>query len=422
MKCSNCGTEFNEGLFCPECGTRVESNLENEVLKKVEMPKETEGESWENTEDKQEEKLDIEENRAVFCLKCGEQIEAGLTFCPFCGYRVITDGGHRIPNISNGQGTAGNGTAEKKSEKREQTKKKYIMMFLAAVGTIAVLSLFELISSLISTDTEGKKENIVAEKELPDKKEISEDVLVEEKSEPIGKDVVATDTAVETDSSLQDQKTEDAVIEEEQLDTETGSGYEKWVGGYVRTSGPSSGIEIWSIDDNGIIFSAGIGSSGYLAYRDIRDCNAEWVDGSTAVYVDEYGERMEMALQEDGTLVVYEERPDAEDILLLSGTYEKSFGQSQVKYEYVLPDSDKRRLTESDLENLTPLECRIARNEIYARCGRLFTDEQLQNYFDCCTWYNGELAGENFSLDMLSDIERENAEFISAYEEKMGYK
>ena len=422
MKCSNCETEFNEGIFCPECGTRVESNLENEVLKNVETSKETEGESRENIEDKQKEKLGIEENRAVFCLKCGEQIEAGLAFCPFCGYRVITDSGHRMTNISDGPGTSGNGTSDKKLGKRKQTKKKYIMMLLAAVGIIVVLSLFELISNRISTDTEEKKENIVAEKEFPDEKEISGDILVEEELEPIGEEVVATDTMVETDSLLQYQETEDVAIEENQFDTVADSDYEKWIGGYVRTSGPSSGIEIWSVDDNGILFAAGIGCSGYLAYRDIRDCNAEWVDGSTAVYVDEDGGRMELALQEDGTLVVCEERSDAEDILLLSGTYKKSFGQSTVKYEYVLPDSDKRRLTESDLENLNPLECKIARNEIYARCGRLFTDEQLQNYFDCCTWYNGEMAGENFSLDMLSDIERENAEFISEYEEKMGYK
>ena len=24
MKCKNCGTEFNEGIFCPECGTKNE--------------------------------------------------------------------------------------------------------------------------------------------------------------------------------------------------------------------------------------------------------------------------------------------------------------------------------------------------------------------------------------------------------------
>ncbi len=37
--------------------------------------------------------------------------------------------------------------------------------------------------------------------------------------------------------------------------------------------------------------------------------------------------------------------------------------------DYVLPDSSTRYLTKADLEGLTKEECRIARNEIYARYG-----------------------------------------------------
>lgn len=33
MKCQNCGTEFEEGLFCPECGTKwIENNINTNVL------------------------------------------------------------------------------------------------------------------------------------------------------------------------------------------------------------------------------------------------------------------------------------------------------------------------------------------------------------------------------------------------------
>lgn len=31
MKCKNCGTEFLEGIFCPECGTRMEDNISKSV-------------------------------------------------------------------------------------------------------------------------------------------------------------------------------------------------------------------------------------------------------------------------------------------------------------------------------------------------------------------------------------------------------
>ena len=35
MKCKNCGTEFEEGVFCPECGMRIESELSPEEQARV---------------------------------------------------------------------------------------------------------------------------------------------------------------------------------------------------------------------------------------------------------------------------------------------------------------------------------------------------------------------------------------------------
>jgi len=36
MKCKNCGAEFNEGIFCPECGTKVEVELSTEEKEQFE--------------------------------------------------------------------------------------------------------------------------------------------------------------------------------------------------------------------------------------------------------------------------------------------------------------------------------------------------------------------------------------------------
>lgn len=30
MKCKNCGTEFKEGVFCPECGARTQPGLSSQ--------------------------------------------------------------------------------------------------------------------------------------------------------------------------------------------------------------------------------------------------------------------------------------------------------------------------------------------------------------------------------------------------------
>lgn len=44
MKCKNCGTEFEEGVFCPECGMRIESELrpEEQIVVGAECAKEEE--------------------------------------------------------------------------------------------------------------------------------------------------------------------------------------------------------------------------------------------------------------------------------------------------------------------------------------------------------------------------------------------
>lgn len=75
-----------------------------------------------------------------------------------------------------------------------------------------------------------------------------------------------------------------------------------------------------------------------------------------------------------------------------------------------------------DLEGLTKEECRIARNEIYARYGRKFDDEGLQSYFNEKDWYTGSVEASDFSDDYLNDFEKVNRDLIVEYETQMGYR
>ncbi len=84
---------------------------------------------------------------------------------------------------------------------------------------------------------------------------------------------------------------------------------------------------------------------------------------------------------------------------------------------YILANSSEVQLTESDLESLTKEELKIARNEIMARHGRKFKDEELQDYFDSQTWYNGTIEPDDFDpYTILSDVEMYNVELIKKYE------
>ncbi len=94
-----------------------------------------------------------------------------------------------------------------------------------------------------------------------------------------------------------------------------------------------------------------------------------------------------------------------------------------IQGDYVFSDSNSRYLSESELVGLTKQELSIARNEIFARRGRKFTTDALQDYFDSCDWYTGLYSADTFDLKVtLNDYEKKNAVLILDYERKLGYK
>lgn len=93
-----------------------------------------------------------------------------------------------------------------------------------------------------------------------------------------------------------------------------------------------------------------------------------------------------------------------------------NYSDSSEENEYVLPDSAKRKLKKSDLKGLSKEELRIARNEIYARHGRMFDDKKLQKYFDSQSWYERTVPASEFSEDVLSSVEKKNVAFIRQFE------
>ncbi|MFR8318860.1 MAG: YARHG domain-containing protein [Catenibacillus sp.] len=87
--------------------------------------------------------------------------------------------------------------------------------------------------------------------------------------------------------------------------------------------------------------------------------------------------------------------------------------------EFVFKDSDSRYLTEEDLEGMDAWQLLMARNEIYARHGRLFSNPEIQAYFNEKSWYQGTVAPEVFDaqiMDIFNDYELANIEFIRAHE------
>ena len=86
---------------------------------------------------------------------------------------------------------------------------------------------------------------------------------------------------------------------------------------------------------------------------------------------------------------------------------------------YILPNSSSELLTRDSLVGMSASDLMLARNEIFARHGRMFEDEWLQSYFNSQSWYQPLYSPSEFSYDLLSSIEVQNVETILAYEAEL---
>ena len=77
---------------------------------------------------------------------------------------------------------------------------------------------------------------------------------------------------------------------------------------------------------------------------------------------------------------------------------------------------ERKTISESMLQGLSLHELRLLRNEVYARHGRSFKAEWLQQYFYQQPWYTPD---ENFKDEQLSGSDKLNVETIVRYENKI---
>ena len=82
----------------------------------------------------------------------------------------------------------------------------------------------------------------------------------------------------------------------------------------------------------------------------------------------------------------------------------------------IFTHSDRWLLDEWSLEMTSIENLRIARNEIFARHGRLFYAQDLQTHFNRMPWYNGHIDPANWDESVLNAIERQNVALIQAEE------
>lgn len=90
--------------------------------------------------------------------------------------------------------------------------------------------------------------------------------------------------------------------------------------------------------------------------------------------------------------------------------------------DYILPNSDKVYYSRSDFAGLSDWELYVARNEIYARYGREFKNDDLARYFARKSWYVPRYTPEEFDsmASPLNSYEKHNVDELLSYEKSIG--
>lgn len=65
--------------------------------------------------------------------------------------------------------------------------------------------------------------------------------------------------------------------------------------------------------------------------------------------------------------------------------------------------------------------CTLAMNGIYARSGRMFLSQELQDYYLQFDWYYPYIEPEAFTDDMLNGCQQANIATLLEYESIQGY-
>ncbi len=149
-------------------------------------------------------------------------------------------------------------------------------------------------------------------------------------------------------------------------------------------------------------------SDGIVIYPDpVLNQSGTFPDGE---YLVPYG-RIEEELNDYG-----------KKLMAIAGQPGEAPGPGTSEPDYVFPESNTKYLTGADLFDADDSVLRIARNEIYARHGRKFDAQDLQEYFNRKPWYQGNTAPSDFDENVLTETEKKNLDLIRTAENQLQSK
>ena len=126
------------------------------------------------------------------------------------------------------------------------------------------------------------------------------------------------------------------------------------------------------------------------------------------------------SLSQDELATTVREEPETEaESETESETETESEIEADTRSEYIFPDMDTRYLTQDEVSKLSLQAVCYAKNELYARHGRKFLSQELKDYFNDKTWYEGTVNPDSFSPGVFNTYENDNLLLLVSAEEKL---
>ena len=126
------------------------------------------------------------------------------------------------------------------------------------------------------------------------------------------------------------------------------------------------------------------------------------------------------SLSQDELATTVREEPETEaESETESETETESEIEVDTRSEYIFPDMDTRYLTQDEVSKLSLQAVCYAKNELYARHGRKFLSQELKDYFNDKTWYEGTVDPDSFSPGVFNTYENDNLLLLVSAEEKL---
>ena len=340
----------------------------------------------------------------MFCPKCGNTIKDGVNFCTKCGEKIVnnnpspdyTQNAHSEQQASPNAGVYDNSVQinihNDSASPKKNTKVFIIIAIVAAVLFIAGEIVFFKLGGMSMFDKDSS--NKVREEATTNEGDDSDNGDSED-GESKKADADSANGETKENESAKTESVKDETAESVTEDSADGT-----------QENPEAAKE--ELADT----TAADASEMNTADENTSDGNTSGENTTEEADVDD-SESTSGKIVPRGNLIDQVGGGDAKD---------SEASSEYANNQFVFPDSDVRRLTKRDLRGLSADECRIARNELYARHGRKFDSADLQEYFDSCSWYEGTIAPKDFTESMLNDTEMYNRDLITEYEKEMGYR